>query len=424
MNTPLKTYWQKFRNSKDGRTVASNMAYLTVLQAVSYLFPLLTMPYLARVLGADGLGKIAFAAAVIMWLQTVTDWGFNYTATREVAKERDNWDKVSLVFSTVLWARCLLALFSLLVLTVLIAAVPRFRENWLILLFTFIQVPTNILFPSWFFQALERMKYLTIFGVAIRFVFTVSVFVFIRTKADYLLQPLLVSLGYLTSGLLAMYIILRNWKVRLMAVPFSNIMQTVKGSTNVFINNLMPNLYNSFSVILLGMFCPPANTGLYDAGKKLTTLSNTLMSVFSRTFFPYLSRKIEKHNLYRNFSLTIAALVTLFLLVAAPWLIMLFFGKEFADSVLILRITSVAVFFIALNEVYGTNYLIVKNHDSTMRNITLASSLFGFCIAFPLVYYFQHLGAAIVYAVTSTLLGVLSYIFAIKYMKKDNCILV
>ena len=99
MKVPLKTYWQKFRNSKDGRTVASNMAYLTVLQAVSYLFPLLTMPYLARVLGADGLGKIAFAAAVIMWLQTVTDWGFNYTATREVAKERDNWDKVSQIFS-------------------------------------------------------------------------------------------------------------------------------------------------------------------------------------------------------------------------------------------------------------------------------------------------------------------------------------
>lgn len=420
MNFRLKTYWQRLKNSKDGRTVASNMVYLTILQCVSYLFPLLTMPYLARVLGADGLGRIAFAAAVIMWLQTVTDWGFNYTATREVAKHRDNPDMVSRLFSTVLWARCLLALACLLVLMLLIVLVPRFRENWLILLFTFIQVPTNILFPSWFFQALERMKYITVLGVTLRFVFTIAVFVFIHTKEDYILQPLLVSLGYLTSGIAAMYIIVRRWKVRITAVPLTRIADTVKASTNVFINNLMPNLYNSFSVILLGMFCLPANTGLYDAGKKLTTLSNTLMSVFSRTFFPYLSRKIEKHNLYRNFSLGIALLVTLFLIAAAPWLILLFFGSEFADSVIVLRITAVAVFFIALNEVYGTNYLIVKNHDRVMRNLTVVSSLFGFCIAFPLVYYFKHIGAACVFTLTSVLLGLLSYIYARKNMLQDS----
>ena len=91
------------------------------------------------------------------------------------------------------------------------------------------------------------------------------------------------------------------------------------------------------------------------------------------------------------------------------------------ESITVLRITALAVFFVAMNEVYGTNYLIVNGKDRIMRNITLVSSLIGFALAFPLIYYFKHFGAAWVYTISSFLLGLLSFIYAQIYgLKKSN----
>src|SRR5690554_4491222 len=112
----VKRYFNRIKKSKDGRTLVANFGYLSLLQVAGYIFPLITMPYLARVIGVEGFGKIAFASAVVVWFQTVADWGFNYTATRDVAKNRDNKEKVSEIFSNVLWARCFLMITSFLLL--------------------------------------------------------------------------------------------------------------------------------------------------------------------------------------------------------------------------------------------------------------------------------------------------------------------
>ena len=92
--------------NKEAKTVAGNFMWLSLLQVAGYVFPLITMPYLARVIGVEGFGKIAFASAIMVWIQTIADWGFNLTATRDVAQNRENPQKVSEIFSNVLWPRC------------------------------------------------------------------------------------------------------------------------------------------------------------------------------------------------------------------------------------------------------------------------------------------------------------------------------
>lgn len=142
----------KVARSKDGKIVFENFGYLSLLQVAGYVFPLITMPYLARVIGADGFGKIAFASAIIVWIQTISDWGFNLTATRDVAQNRSDKDKVSHIFSNVLWARCLLTLLSGLILMIATVMIPYLRMNRAIIMITFLLVPGHILFPEWFFR--------------------------------------------------------------------------------------------------------------------------------------------------------------------------------------------------------------------------------------------------------------------------------
>lgn len=404
--------WNRFRVNKDAKTLAGNFMWLSLLQVAGYVFPLITLPYLARVIGVDGFGKIAFAMAVMVWIQTIADWGFNFTATRDVAQNRDNPQRVAQIFSDVLWARCLLMFVSFAVLLLLICFIPTFREHWAVLLVSFLMIPGHILFPDWFFQAIERMKYITILNLLMKVVFTVAVFVFISEEQDYLLQPLFTSLGYGVSGIIALYVILGKWHYRLQRPNFNQIVDAIKASTDVFVNNIFPNLYNSLSIVLLGFWGGPVANGLLDAGSKFVNIGQQLMQVVSRVFYPFLSRRIDKHQIFVRLNMILAVIGAVSLFVLAPLLIKWFFTPEFEQAIPVMRLMSLSIIFLALSNVYGTNYLIVVGQERPLRNMTAIASVIGFVMAIPLIYYWTYFGAALVITLTRGLLGVMVMIKA------------
>lgn len=416
----LKNLFFHLRKSKDGKVLAENFAYLSLLQVASYIFPFITMPYLAKVIGVTGFGKIAFASAVIIWIQTVADWGFNLTATRDVAKIRDNKNKVSTIFSNVFWAKCLLMFVSFIFLLFLIAIIPKFRDNFAILMVSFLLVPGHIMFPDWFFQAIEKMKYTTILNVLSKLFFTIAIFIFINKPEDYILQPLLTSCGFVLSGIIAMYLILKKWNYKLHRPNFKVALQTIKGSTNVFIQNIFPNLYNSLGVVLLGFFWGERANGILDAGRKFPTACIQLMSVVSRTFFPFLSRRIDKHKTYAKLSLLTSAGLAVILFISAPILIKLFFNENFSNAIIITRIFSITVILHTMTSVYGVGYMIVEGYDKQLRNITALVSVVAFIVSIPLIYFYSNVGAAITNVIALIGLGCIPMIFVKQFQKKQN----
>lgn len=406
----LKYAW----HAPEYKTLISNFSYLSILQVVGYIFPLITLPYLSKVIGTNGFGKIAFAAAIITWIQTITDWGFNFIATRDVAQNRDNKEKVSEIFSNVLWARILLSLLSLLILVVLILFIPSFRENTVVILITYLMIPGHILFPDWFFQALEKMRYIVIFNLLIKFLFTVLVFVFIKSEQDYIYQPLFTSIGYIICGLGSMYIIISKFGYMVMKPNFPQVFKAIKASADVFVNNLAPNLYNSLSVILLSSTCGSVANGIYDGGNKIISIVHQFILVISKTFFPFLSRRQEKHNLFVKINLLTGLISSLLLFVLAPQIINILLSNEFANSVVVLRILAISLFFMVLSNTYGTNYLIIVHKDRELRNITIICSVIGLLLSYPLVKFYSYIGAALVVFISRFLLGITIYLYARK----------
>lgn len=403
--------------NKEARTLASNFAWLSVLQVVSYIFPLITMPYLARVIGTTGFGKIAFASAIMIWIQTIADWGFNLTATRDVAQNRDDKQRVSEIFSNVLWARCVLMLLSFAVLALLILFIPQFYENRLVILITFLMIPGHILFPDWFFQAVERMKYITLFNVVIKLLFMVAVFVFVKDKDDYILQPLFTSIGYVLCGIISLYLIIGKWGVKLHRPTFRGVYTTIKGSTNVFINTLVPNLYNSLSIVLLGVWSGSYATGIFDGGNKFTAICQQVMDVFSRVFFPFLSRRSDRHIVYVKLSMVISLVMGVGLFVVAPYIVGLFLSSEFVASVVVIKLLALSLPFLALSNSYGTNYLIVHKRERLLRNITFVSSLIGLSLGLVLIPRYSYIGAAVTILITRAILGIVTCVAAKKKYK-------
>ncbi|MCM1140280.1 MAG: oligosaccharide flippase family protein [Muribaculum sp.] len=410
----------KYCKTDVGKSIASNFGWLMLLQIVNYCLPLITLPYLAHVIGVTGFGKIAFASAVIMWFQTVSDWGFNFTATRDIARNKNNLNKISEIFSNVLFARIAITIIGFLILTALISIIPIFRNNAKVLVITFLLIPGHIICPDWFYQGMERMKFMTILNVTAKCIFTALVFTFIKTENDYILQPLFISLGYIVSGVISLYIIIAKWDVRIIFPKFKQIYATIISSTDVFINCFIPNLYNSLSIVLMGFWGGPVANGLYDAGSKFINVVIQFIYTLSRTFFPFLSREIRHHNKYALVNFVLVCICAILLYIGAPLLIKLFFTPEFYKGLVVTRILAISLPFLSLSNIYGTNYLILKGREKQLRNATLISSLVGFCVAIPLIYNLTYIGAAITVAFSRILLGIIVYFSAKKISQNKS----
>lgn len=406
MNLFLKRRFNDIKKSSTVKTLLANLSYLTLLQVANYLIPIFTIPYLARVLGVDRFGEIAFATTVMIYFQTIVNYGFSYTATRDIAKNREDAEKVSAIFSEVMWASILLMLGSFVLLIVLILLIPKFYQMKELLFVSFGLIPGYVLFPQWMFQGLERMKYITFLNILARVVFTLAVFIFIKKESDYLLQPLFTSLGFIISGLIAIYILLVKYRIKWLKPSWSGIKKTLSGSTDVFINQLLPNLYYSFSTILLGFWGGDYANGILDAGQKFALVTVQFLRTVSIAFFPYLSRNISRHGQYSGIVLLVSGMVSCILFFGSPWLIRVFFSEQFEGAVIVSKIFAFYPFVLSLLDVYGKTYLIIIRKEKVLRNITFVCSFIGFIVAWPMVYYGGYIGAAVTVVITALLNGV------------------
>lgn len=392
-------------NSKEARVLSINCAWLTALQFAGYILPFITLPYLARVIGVDGLGKIAFASAIVAWVNTIVNWGFNYTATRDIARNKHSTRNISAIFSSVLWTRIVLMLACLAVLVLLTLIIPLFAENRAIIFVSFLLIPGYILSSDWVFQGLERMKYISILTILSRIIFTILVFIFIKSREDFILQPLLMSAGSIFSGIIGFWI-LKRWGIVIYPYKTSTVVKYLKNSFDIFLNQLIPNVYNNFSIILLGAVGGANATGIFDAGAKFATATDQFLSILTRIFFPFLSRKIDHHNKFATLNISITFCASLCLFIGAPFIIKIFFAPTFSDAIIVLRILSISLIFMSLYQAYGTNYLIIIGKEKVLRNITSISSIIGFFMAIPCVYFWSYIGAAATIATVRIIMGI------------------
>lgn len=418
----LKERIQSLSHNKDAKALSINFISLTFLQVAGYIFPIITLPYLARVIGVDSFGEIAFAGSIVAYFSTFCDFGFNYTATRDVSKNRNNSELVSKIFSNVFFAKILLMTVSMVIFAICIYSIPFLFARRVLLWLTFLYIPGNIMFPEWFFQAMERMTYITVMNLFSKLLFTVLVFVVIKEKSDYILQPVLYALGYLLSGIISLWILFKKFGVKLILPPITEIINSIKNSWNVFVSIFLPNLYSSFSVILLRTFGGDVATGLYSSGMRFIVLFTQFSDVLSRTFYPFLARRLDKHSLYVKISGTLNILASLTLFLSADLLIKIFYTEEFTASATVIRIMAISLLFLFLLNTYGNNYLMLIGKENVLKNIITVCSILGCIISCIMVINFNYIGVAITMTLTRGMIGVTVWYYANRAKKKMEII--
>ena len=414
MYKKIKSKIKTVRNNKDGRVLIENFISLSVLKVIGYVFPLLTLPYLSRVIGVDSFGELAFAASIIVYFETLTNYGFNYTAVRDIAQNREDLDKVSMIFYNVMYSKVFLMLISLVIFTVCIYSIPLLYEKRVLFWYSFLLIPGHILFPDWFFQAMEKMKFITIINFVSKLLFTLLVFVVIKEKSDFIYQPLLIALGYLVSGVISFFIAKKEFKLKFFSPNINQIRNTLKSGFRMFISLFFPNLYSNFSVTLLGFLGGAYATGIYSGGYKFINLTDQITAMLSQVFFPYLSRRIDKHGFYVKLTGAISILMGLILFFGADLIVHILYGPEFYDSVIVIKIMALSPFFLFLMNTYGPNYLVIKGREDILLNIVLFCSIGGFILSCVAVHLWSYIGVAITLTSVWAVRGILTWYYAKK----------
>ena len=412
-------------NTEDKKRLVSNFFSLSVLQGANYILPLITLPYLVRVLGVEYFGLLAFAMAIITYFLIITDYGFNLTATREISINRDNKEKLIEIFSSVMSVKLLLMFISFGLLIVIVFSFEKFTKDWLIYFTTFGIVVGQVLFPVWFFQGIEKMKYITYLNILSKVIFTVAIFIFVEEESDFYLVPLLNSMGFIVSGIWSLIIIKREFDISFKFQSLNVLKIKFIEGWYIFLSQIKISLFSNTNIIILGLLAGNNAVGYFVAAEKLIRSLSSLQVPITQSLFPYISKNIRINKLntinqilkISKIGTFIYIIIMFFVFIYSEEIILLIFGEAMIESVLVLKILLFLPLSIFLNNMFGTQILLNLGKDKLFFKILLLTAILNIIILIPLTNELSYIGTAISVLISEIFLLLGMYFFA----RKEFC---
>lgn len=321
------------KKKKELKTLFSNTFMLYVMQISAYIFPLLTFPYLTRVLGPEKYGLMTVANAIINYFQLTVDFGFILSATKECSVHRDNKSKLGELVSSVVQAKSLLALACFAVLSVLVFMVPEFRDKGLYLMLAYLSVALSVFTPDYLFRGLERMHNITYRSIISRALYTVLIFLTIKSPEDYYRIPIMNAVSNLFIVLWSWAFVIKHFKIKCKIVSFKKTWETLRLSSVFFASRIATTIYSSSNVFLLGMVygTDSVAVGQFSAANSLVSNGKSMFSPIADSLYPYMVTK-KNYKLIKIVLLVTAPLIligTAGLYYFAEDLILLFCGEQY-----------------------------------------------------------------------------------------------
>ncbi|NJB72649.1 PST family polysaccharide transporter [Saonia flava] len=333
---------------EENKKIFSNFVSLFFLQGVSLLLPLITFPYLVRVLGIEKYGLVFFAQAFIAYFSTLTEYGFNLTGTREISLHKNDSNKLIKIYNSILGARLMLVSLGFVIMSIVVLSFEKFSIDWKLYFLTYGVVVGTALFPTWFFQGMEKMKFITILTVISKTIFTVLIFVLVKSSEDYLWVPSLYSIGNIFVGIISLIIINKQFDIPFRLQKANSVFQQLKNGWYVFISNVSINLYSATTTFVLGLVTNASMVGYYAIAVKMIKIIATLFAPLNQSVYPHivqLTKKSPKEaasfvRKIMKYTIIISIGILLIGIFFTRPLFYLVFGHDVEHSILLFRLLS------------------------------------------------------------------------------------
>jgi PST family polysaccharide transporter len=366
-----------------------------------------------------------------------TDYGFNLTATREISIAREDRGELNRIVSRVFTIKMIFVALTFFCLIGICLLFTKFKQDMLLYIIIFGIVLGNAFFPTWFFQGIERMKFIAVLNIISKSIFTVLIFVLVKVQSDYLWVVGLNSISQLIVSLVALYIIFKDYRITFQLPSKSEIIGELKDGWHVFIGLIASSLYTTTNTFILGILTNNTIVGYYSAGERIVKAAQWMLSPLWQTIYPHISRLvIESKEAALHFIRQITVLVVIFtfsvsclLLFFAPQISAVILGRQFKESIIVIQILSFLPFICSLGNIFGTQIMLNFGLKKIYARIIIIGSVINIFLAITLVLFFQHIGISLSMLLTETIITILNLtylylnginIVQLKFSKKIN----
>lgn len=404
------------------KQLLKNIASLFGVQGTNYIIPLITLPYLVKTLGPESYGVLGFSLAFVQYFCLLTDYGFNLSATRDVAIHQEDKNKISNIFWSVMACKFMLMLLGVVVLFLACQFSAYISSQQCVIWAAYGLVIGNVLFPVWLFQGKERMALSSISNIIARLFSVPLIFFFVKTTNDAWLAALITSITAIVGGIISICLVYKERYVNLVPITFHDVINHMKDGWHVFISTAAISLYTTSITVILGFISGSTAVGYFVAADKLRQAVQGLLTPISQAIYPKLSSIMSKDE-HKGFGLLRkifiyysggGLILSLCLLFLSTFAIDLIYGATYKNSISVLAFLSFCPFLVAVSNILGVQTLLVLGYKKQFSNILLVAGAINMIILFPLTKSFAENGAAIAVLITEIVVVMLMMICIVR----------
>ncbi len=381
-------------------SIKKNFSYNIIYQILIIILPLVTAPYVARVIGAEGNGIYSYTYSIVQYFALFAMLGLNNYGNRTIAKCRDNKEKLSKEFCSIYFFQLCMSAFTLMIYIVYICTFGQ--KYFIFALIQMIYLLSTCFDINWLFFGLEKFKLTVTRNIIIRILSTIFIFIFVKTEKDLILYTILMSGSHLLSQILLWPFLKRE--VNFVRPNFKDVIKHLKPNFILFIPVIAVSIYKIMDKIMLGNMTNINNVGYYEYAERIINIPLGVITALGTVMLPRISNMIakgEKDNVkyYIDKSMQFMAFLSIpicfGLITVAPNFIPIFLGNEFKQTGIIIQYLAITILFISWANIIRTQYLIPNEKDKTYIISVIIGAIVNYIINIILIPIYQGIGAAI-----------------------------
>lgn len=347
------------------RSVKFNFAMNVILTASTMIFPLITFPYISRILLPAGVGKVNFATSVVSYFSMIAMLGVPVYGVRACAQVRDNKEELSRTVQEILFINLIMGSVIYIFYFLALWNIARLREDSALFYVMSTTIFFNVIGVEWLYKGLEQYSYITARSIVFKFIGLLLMFILVRDKEDYVIYAAITIVAGVGSNILNFFY-LRNY-IDLHPVGHYHIRRHLKAVIVFFLMSVATTIYTNLDTVMLGFMKNDAEVGYYTAAVKVKTILVSFVTALSAVLLPRVSYYVEQglqdeflkvSRKALNFVVVAAVPVTVYFILYAEEAILLLSGKDFGNAILPMQIIMPTVLFIGITNVLGIQILV------------------------------------------------------------------
>lgn len=390
--------------------------------------PLILIPYVSRTIGVARYGISEFSIELAAFFGTIILYGFDFTMSKNLSRDRNNKSYISNLFWNVFYSR----------ISITVILIPIF---WItgtyfiddlftstVLLYSFLFLISRLFSSWWFFQGMENIKWIAIGNFLTKALILIIVLLFVKNEKDYPLVVFAFGMSQFLINLLAWIWIIFRFKIKYYIFRLSEIFKLLKDSFFTFLNEFLILMFTSVNILIVKNFLSPEELGLYAATMKVVVIiQNLVIQSVSKSLYPNLALEFKKNHTeykkrldnFRNILGLLLIVLALIIIIGKEFIVQFLFGANFSQVSSLLTYVSFLPFLIGMTNIYGWQGLYLINHERVMSFISLFVGIISISCLLLLTERFGVKGVLIIRNISEIMILTMAYLFFQKIWKSE-----